>query len=104
MVNVDFNIMDEERGGGVTGESYIHVDYGDSTWERNGCDYWPSPPPFHGPTKHFFSSKLMIFNHIFGLFWTHNTLRSIVMETDRYASGMVEGKDHTGGGGCYEGY
>ena len=40
MVNVDFNIMDEERGGGVTGESYIHVDYGDSTWRGNGCDYW----------------------------------------------------------------
>jgi hypothetical protein len=41
-------------GVGVTGESDIQIDHGDSTWEGNGWGYCPSLSLFRGPTNSFF--------------------------------------------------
>jgi hypothetical protein len=61
--------------------------YRNETWSHSNFTYDPKPIPFRGrrgPIKHYHS--LPTFMHLFDLFWSYQTLRSIVKETNRYAT------------------
>jgi hypothetical protein len=61
------------------------------TWSHSHFTYDAKPRPFRGqkgPIKHYHS--LPTFMHLFDLFWSYQTLRSIVEETNWYATHEVD--------------
>jgi hypothetical protein len=73
------------------------------TWSHAHFTYDPKPRPFRGqrgPVKHYHS--MPTFMHLFDLFWSYQTLRSIVRETNRYATHEVDDNGKPRGGEKWE--
>jgi hypothetical protein len=65
----------------------------DETWSHAHFTYAPPQIQFRGqrgPTKHYHA--MPTFMHLFDLFWSYQTLRSIVRETNWYAMYEVDKK------------
>ena len=72
----------------------IHWRYWDETWAQSHFTYAPPWMPSVGRwglVKHYHS--MPTFLQLFDLFWIYQTLRSIVQETNRYATQEVDEKE-----------
>jgi hypothetical protein len=77
--------------------SVKHV-YRDETWTQFTNEYAPGTLPFTGDPPGVKKSypRMPSFLHLFGLFWTRNMLRSICIETNRYARVVEDGRSKGG--------
>jgi hypothetical protein len=83
--------IEMERG--KTDFKSVRWRYRDETWSQSNFTYDLLQRPFVGkrrPVKHYYS--MPTFLQLFDLFWTSQTLRSIVRETNRYAMDEKDGK------------
>ena len=72
--------------------------YCDETWSKNHFTYDPQPMEFHAVAlSSIFWRAFPTMLQLFGMFWTHNILRDIVRETNRYAI-EVDGDGNCMGG------
>jgi hypothetical protein len=92
----------EEEGDTSTGDGDMHGVrhvYRDETWSTKFFTYDPKPKEFRGrmgTTKFFVHMPSLL--TLFELFWPCNLLRKIVLETNRYASHVVDALGNTMGG------
>jgi hypothetical protein len=84
------------RDGDMHGVRHV---YKDETWSTKFFTYDPKPKEFRGRmgTTKFFAHMPSLLT-LFELFWPFNLLRKIVIETNRYASHVVDALGNTIGG------
>jgi hypothetical protein len=76
---------DMEFDGGEVDVDSVRWRFRESTWSQSHFTYSPPRRPFsgrRGPVRHYHS--MPTFLHLFDLYWSYQTLRSIVRETNRY--------------------
>jgi hypothetical protein len=84
---------------GETNPHSIRWRYHNKMWSHSNFTYDPKPIPFRGqrgPIKHY--HFLPTFMHLFDFFWSYQILRSIVRETNRYATQEVDENGKPRGG------
>jgi hypothetical protein len=70
----------------------------DSTWKKDHVTYDPEPSEFTGVRgNNYFWNKVPTMLQLFEIFWPHNVLRDIVIETNRYATEDLRGGKTYGG-------
>jgi hypothetical protein len=81
----------------INPNSVKHV-YRDETWTQFTNEYAPGTLPFTGDPLGVKKSypRMPSFLHLFGLFWIRNMLRSICIETNRYARVVEDGRNKSG--------
>jgi hypothetical protein len=90
---------DEDGDSGLGDVSGVQHAYGDETWSTNFFTYDPKPKEFLGrmDTTKFFAHIPSILT-LFELFWPFTLMRKIVIETNCYATHVVDALGNTRGG------
>jgi hypothetical protein len=89
----DDDDKDMDYDGGEVDFNSVRWRFRDTTWSQSHFTYAPPRRPFYGkrgPIRHY--DSMPTFLHLFDLYWSYQTLRSIVKENNRYAVQEVD--DH----------
>jgi hypothetical protein len=91
---------DEDGNSGLGDVSGVQHAYGDETWSTKFFTYDPKPKEFLGRmgTTKFFAHIPSILT-LFELFWPFTLMHKIVIETNRYATHVLDALGNTRGGG-----
>jgi hypothetical protein len=96
----EYDIEEDEGANSGDGDlNGIKHLFRDDTWNTKYFTYDPKPKDFTGRigTSQFFEHTPTILT-LFELFWPFNLLRKIVMETNRYATHVLDAMGNTRGG------
>jgi hypothetical protein len=96
----DYETEEEEEAISGDGDgSGVNHEFRDDTWSTKYFTYDPKPKDFTGrmDTTQFFANVPSILT-LFGLFWPFSLLCKIVMETNQYATHVLDAMGNSRGG------